>query len=165
MFLVVPNLIIPERCCDLIALYQKYNNLAGQWRDTYPLLITPREDSLNIIDPLYLKKMKNYFCNFFNNYIHRIEIVKWPPNSFQSKHFDDARESTNLSSITYLNDDYEGGQTCVPSEKICINPKVGTTFFFDGKTYQHEVTPVKNGTRYTLAVCYTNNSRKRNKNI
>ena len=40
-------------------------------------------------------------------------------------------------------------------QKLCVNPKTGTTFYFDGRKYEHEVKPVKNGTRYTLAIWYT----------
>ena len=93
-----------------------------------------------------------------------MEIVKWPTNSFQAKHFDRDQfsgESSGLASITYLNDDYEGGQTCIVDEKLCVNPKTGTTFFFDGKKYEHEVKPITNGIRYTLALWYTNDSNCR----
>ena len=146
MFLIVPNLLELSMCSNLINSYQKNINLAHKWRDTYPLLVKPTKDYLDI------------FCRFFNNYIDRMEIVIWPENSYQEKHFDEYpynNYQSGLASITYLNDDYEGGQTCIVDQKLCVNPKTGTTFYFDGRKYEHEVKPVKNGTRYTLAIWYT----------
>ena len=149
MFLIVPNLLEFNMCSFLIDAYQKNSNFALKWRNYYPLLTKPSEEISNI------------FCSFYNNYIERMEIVKWPENSYMEKHFDVSQvggKSSGLTSITYLNDDYEGGQTCIVDEKLCVNPKIGTTFFFDGQKYQHEVKPIKTGTRYTLSIWYTNDS-------
>ena len=149
MFLIVPNLLNSNTCSILINSYQKNSNFATKWKSYYPLLTKPSEEISNI------------FCSFYNNYIERMEIVKWPENSYMEKHFDIhpyKNYQSGLASITYLNDDYEGGQTCIVDEKLSVNPKTGTTFFFDGKKYQHEVKPIKNGTRYTLSIWYTDYS-------
>ena len=156
MLFILPNSFTSDQCSFLIDLYEKNNHLAGEWRDTYPLALAGPKGTVSFIDSSILEQMKNYFCNFFNNYIHRMEIVKWPTDSFQPPHFDTSKSYTSLASITYLNDDFQGGQTCMESEKLCVNPKTGTTFFFDGQRYEHHVTPVKNGTRYTFAVWYAN---------
>ena len=161
MFLIVPNFFELNKCSYLIDLYQKNINLVTKWRDTYPLLIASRDDGRQLINFSVLKELQKGFCGFFNNYIERMEIVKWPSDSFQDKHFDHSRTYTSLASITYLNDDFEGGQTCVEDERLCVNPKTGTTFFFDGQKYEHNVTHVKNGTRYTLAIWYTDNPTHR----
>ena len=54
-----------------------------------------------------------------------------------NEHNDDSRESTNLVSITNLNDDFEGGEHFVDDsgekEKLDILPKTGKTIAFDGK--------------------------------
>ena len=156
MLLILPNSFTSDQCSFLIDLYEKNNHLAGEWRDTYPLLIEPRDDDKNIIDSSILKEIKSLLCGFFNNnYIRIMEIVKWPTNSFQGKHFD--KPINSLASITYLNHNFEGGQTCVEGEKLYVNPKVGTTFFFEGQKYEHNVLPITNGIRYTLAVWYTKN--------
>jgi len=69
-------------------------------------------------------------------------------------HFDEARESTNLTSITYLNEGYLGGETAFDNGVI-IKPKIGKTVFFDGKKYLHGVNPVTKGKRFVLAIWYT----------
>jgi len=148
MFLIVPNLIDLKMCSSLIDTHQKNINLVRKWRNTHPLLCKPS------------KEIENIFTRFFpHQYVQRMEIVKWPTNSFQAKHYDEDQiggDSSGLASITYLNDDYEGGQTCIVDEKLCVNPKIGTTFFFDGKKYEHEVKPITDGIRYTLALWYSN---------
>ena len=76
-------------------------------------------------------------------------------------HNDDSRESTNLVSITNLNDDFEGGSHFVDDsgekEKLDILPKTGKTIAFDGVKYKHGVREVTKGTRYTLAIWYSDN--------
>ena len=114
MFLIVPNLLEFNMCSFLIDAYQKNSNFALKWRNYYPLLTKPSEEISNI------------FCSFYNNYIERMEIVKWPENSYMEKHFDVSQvggKSSGLTSITYLNDDYEGGQTCIVDENYALIQK------------------------------------------
>ena len=154
MFVVVPDHVSKENCSYLIDIFKNlYKDRGLPWRDTVRLNLADygepdRDEFINYLSEL--------FCQYFQNYIEMIEVVQWPEHSYMKEHFDTARESTTRASITYLNDDYEGGQTCVSSEKFCVNPKVGTTVFFDGQKYKHCVKEVKNGTRYTLAIWYTN---------
>ena len=85
-----------------------------------------------------------------------MQITVWPTGSKQKTHVDSARESTVLTSITYLNDDYEGGETYFENG-ITISPKKGKTVFFDGIKYPHGVNTVKNNKRRILAIWYSNN--------
>ena len=59
-----------------------------------------------------LIKDLNYIAKLLNNsmfeYTH---LVKWPLKCYQPLHRDFAYEHTTLSSILYLNDDYDGGET------------------------------------------------------
>ena len=73
-------------------------------------------------------------------------------------HYDNARPSTSLVSITTLNDDFSGGEHFIQEkkEKLEFIPEVGKTIVFDGKKYKHGVREVTKGTRYTLATWYTN---------
>ena len=84
-----------------------------------------------------------------------MQFTFWPPGSLQDSHFDDTRDTTILTSITYLNDDYEGGQTYFENG-IVVNPQKGKTVFFDGKKYKHGVSKIIQGNRYVCAFWYTN---------
>ena len=71
-------------------------------------------------------------------------------------HFDNADPYTAVASVTYLNDDYEGGETIIrPAGEgssrfdTVIRPRIGRTVFFNGVRSFHAVSPIV-GTRYTL---------------
>mgnify|MGYP003320930537 CR=1 FL=1 len=122
---------------------------------------------------MYYKDIEKTFKFCVDDYIHFHDNIKsteytdfrinrYGQGGFMKSHIDNIHHShgqkqgyPHLTSLIFLNDDYEGGQTCVPSEKFCVNPKVGTTVFLDGQKYKHCVKQVKNGTRYTLAIWYT----------
>jgi hypothetical protein len=89
-------------------------------------------------------------------------IVRWLPGQFQMPHADkelhegpDAGEPNDfphydLSSLFYLNDDYEGGELYFPKQGVKFKPKKGAAYFFPGDMqYIHGVTEVKGGIRYT----------------
>jgi hypothetical protein len=89
-------------------------------------------------------------------------IVRWLPGQFQNPHADkelwdgpDAGKPNDfpwydLSSLFYLNDDYEGGELYFPNQEIKFKPKRGAAYFFPGdKNFIHGVTEVKSGIRYT----------------
>ena len=89
-------------------------------------------------------------------------IVKWLPGQFQKPHADkelhegpDAGTPNDfphydLSSLFYLNDDYEGGELYFPLQGVQFKPKKGAAYFFPGdKNYIHGVTEIKNGLRFT----------------
>ena len=82
-----------------------------------------------------------------------LQIVKWPSNSYQNLHLDKTSNKTVLTSITYLNENYSGGETYFKDGTI-IKPKTGRTLIFDGMYYVHGVKTIKKGTRYTLPVWY-----------
>lgn len=89
-------------------------------------------------------------------------IVRWLPGQFQHPHADkELHEGPDaglpndfpyydLSSLFYLNDDYEGGELYFPKQGIQFKPKKGAAYFFPGDmNYIHGVTEIKSGIRYT----------------
>ncbi|CAB4145186.1 Oxoglutarate/iron-dependent dioxygenase [uncultured Caudovirales phage] len=58
----------------------------------------------------------------------------------------------DITSVCYLNDDYEGGELCFDLLGIKIKPKAGTLVFFPTpKRYKHCVTTVTNGQRFSVS--------------
>jgi hypothetical protein len=90
-----------------------------------------------------IKTIKNVNDKLF---ISHTEIVKWPTNTAQGAHFDFS--FAPCTTILYLNDNYEGGETFL--EKKIITPKKGNLIFFKGKTIEHGVKKITKGTRYTI---------------
>jgi hypothetical protein len=89
-------------------------------------------------------------------------IVKWLPGQLQRPHADkELHEGPDaglpndfphydLSSLFYLNDDYEGGELYFPLQGVQFKPKKGAAYFFPGdKNYVHGVTEITSGLRFT----------------
>jgi hypothetical protein len=152
-FIMVDNLLTTKECQYCIDFFNKEGDLP-EWRDTFPK---------NIDGILQLKHITNKLVTFAkNNFDFPLEygwaeIVKWGTGSKQPAHYDnnDVRTDfrTVLTSITYLNDNFDGGHTFLSNEFEVI-PKAGRTIFFDGKYFLHGVTPVTKNVRYTLPIWY-----------
>ena len=152
MILIEQNLFDKNICESLIKLTVENEEKATPFRDIKVI-------DLIDIDPIFTKKIINYFTNFLGKrgitaYPEKIEITIWEINSKHDMHFDMARDSTNLTSITYLNEDYLGGET-IFENGIIVKPEIGKTVFFDGKKYLHGVSPITEGKRYVLPIWYT----------
>jgi len=112
--------------------------------------------NINEIGPQFLKDKINQAGRDINNsVIDWFEIVKWPsPNIGKALHLDMASASTILSSIIYLNDNYEGGHTYF-EDGTTFAPLTGRAIFFDGQYYCHGVSSISKGPRYTVATWFT----------
>ena len=78
----------------------------------------------------------------------------WPDGS-QKNHPTSFR---TWSAIFYINDDYEGGEIEFPLKKFTYKPKSNSLVVFPSTSeYLHGVKEVTKGTRYTVAIWYTQN--------
>jgi predicted 2-oxoglutarate/Fe(II)-dependent dioxygenase YbiX len=58
--------------------------------------------------------------------------------------------------LVYINDNYEGGHINFPNQNFGFKPKAGDLIIFPGNNaYQHEVTEVISGKRYTMPSWYS----------
>lgn len=70
-------------------------------------------------------------------------------------HQDLGVSSRVLSTVSYLNDDYEGGEIEFRHSNVKIKPERGSIVFFPSNfLYVHEVMAIKNGTRYAMPHWY-----------
>ena len=144
--LIYDNLFTEDECNFAIDFYKNLEHEAEKFRDVYPLSIL--ENEMNNIQTKLSKISKE-----FNAQIDWIQIVKWPIGSYQNLHFDLDSDETTLSSITYLNDNFDGGRTYFEDGTTFI-PKKGRSIFFDGQYYKHGVSKVENNIRYVVATWY-----------
>ena len=144
--LIYDNLFTEDECNFAIDFYKNLEHEAEKFRDVYPLSIL--ENEMNNIQIKLSKISKE-----FNAQIDWIQIVKWPIVSYQNLHFDLDSDETTLSSITYLNDNFDGGRTYFEDGTTFI-PKKGRSIFFDGQYYKHGVSKVENNIRYVVATWY-----------
>lgn len=145
MIQIVDDFISDTDCQDLI--YYFNNGKPNEWdRHTY----------VEITDELKQNKFKYIFDKLTKHTGYQEDwshVVKWDDDAKQDLHYDTSSEKTIYSSITYLNDQYLGGQTYF-EEGTIIKPIKKRTLFFNGMKYKHGVMPVKKGPRYTLATWY-----------
>lgn len=84
------------------------------------------------------------------------DLVKWPAGSSLGRHVDNAQnfdQHRRISSVLMLNDLYAGGSH-VHGEGEIVTARTGRMLIFPS-WIPHAVTPVAQGTRYTLASWYT----------
>ncbi len=141
--IIIDNFLSKVECDNLINYYKANEKFSKQWRDVYPL-------ACNVED---IKSKLNVISKEYGAEVDWFEIVKWPIGSKQDLHFDMAKKDTVLSSIIYLNDNFEGGQTYF-EEGTIFKPKMGRVLFFDGQYYKHGVNMVKQNIRYVVASWY-----------
>lgn len=93
-----------------------------------------------------------------------LQLVRWVPGNEQHPHADSQNQDgtphpydwRDYASVTYLNDEYNGGLIYFPDHNIELKPVPGTMVTFPGTTeYMHGVSKVLSGTRYTMASFWT----------
>tara|TARA_R100001015_G_C4526697_1_gene94201 strand:- start:70 stop:558 length:489 start_codon:yes stop_codon:yes gene_type:complete len=156
MFVILPEHISSLICVKTIDIYKNNEDSRETHRDTK--LIDSRAIGQDFFKKTLLQ-INNIAVSLYgkDTYIEMAQIVEWPNGSNQPPHCDLARGGTKSTSITYLNDDFEGGETYFTQQDLIIKPKRGKTVFFDGKKFEHGVQKITKGIRYTLAVWYSKN--------
>ncbi len=160
VFLVDNVLSIDE--CDYCIDYFKINrneNNTQNWRNTTTMLLNLQDKKLKTI----VEKITQFVHFNYNNEIKYDygQIVMWPTGTNQFEHTDvplpNKKDSVSLTSISYLNDDFEGGQTFFEHNNNFVVPVKGTTVYFDGQKIVHGVNKITKNTRYTLPIWYKKN--------
>ena len=168
MFIILPDHVPSTVCSEMIEIYENNKDkevypgcdMVQHWRGTDLIQLNEISNNDDKITCKYLTRfVNNTAVNFLgiNTFIEGAQLVKWPVGSNQPFHHDDTREKTTFTSVTYLNDDFEGGETYFTSEDLMVKPKVGRTILFDGKKFEHGVKKITSGIRYTLAIWYSSN--------
>jgi predicted 2-oxoglutarate/Fe(II)-dependent dioxygenase YbiX len=119
------------------------------------------EDQKSISSSLYeaLDKSANHYTNVLypfagqniKNREYNIHLLKYGVGGFLPAHQDHGVSSRVLSTVMYLNDDYEGGEIEFVNSGVKIKPPAGSVIFFPSNyLYVHEVHPITSGFRYSL---------------
>ena len=148
------NVLSKKECSDLINIHKEY------FKKELPIQIKKYHNKTEIISiegiMLWEKILRKVYAKVihlaknYNNklYVSHSEIVRWPNGSSQAPHYD--FDFNPYTSIIYLNDDYEGGQTFIKNKPI--TPKKGKMVLFTGSKIQHSVGQITKGERYTIAI-------------
>ena len=96
------------------------------------------------------------YCKRFNihdlRYWEAFNFIKYEPgHHFQEHHDHGYSYNCTVSLVTYLNDDYEGGEIFFRLQGIDYKPKAGDTVLFPSNfMYPHQAKVVHSGTKYSL---------------
>jgi hypothetical protein len=149
--------------CNLLVDYMKETDELGLWTQT------PDEFYRNRIEEIFLvrdEKVKTILHRLYydlKSYMaddleaDAFHLVKWPLGMSLGAHYDDEFfPYRKMSVVVYLNDDFEGGETCFIHQKKLMEPRTGHAIIFPGtEPYAHFVATVTSGTRYTVAGFFT----------
>jgi hypothetical protein len=85
----------------------------------------------------------------------KIHVAKFEVGLGMHEHFDENRPN-DIAVLTYLNDDYVGGEIYFPEYDIYIKPEPGDLLTFpDNPNFIHGVKAITSGTRFTAPQWYT----------
>ena len=150
---VIDNFLNKEETKFLINYYNSNESKTFVFGNTNPLNISLKDENLKFL----INKLNISAKKINNSQLDWLQIVKWKVSKGQDLHFDTASNQTTLSSILYLNDDFEGGETYYEDGTL-FSPVTGRILYFDGNYYKHGVKPITKGTRYTIATWYKKNA-------
>lgn len=148
--------LTPDECSELINIFKRHT--AGDWDQSKTVNLATIS---KIEDQHTLKHAINFIhahaCNIVKKtlYVEHVDLTLYSDDCGKSLHFDNSRNSTALASISYLSENFKGGETVFMG--LVVKPKIGTTLFFDGKKYLHGIKKVQDGERYALAIWYSQN--------
>lgn len=110
------------------------------WEDSYKAQLKPVEEYRNAFGLAPLKYWESF--NF----------VKYGPGQHFQVHSDHGYSYICvLSSVGYINDDYEGGELYFDKFNLKIKPKAGDLYLFPSSyIYSHSAMPVTSGTKYSI---------------
>lgn len=87
----------------------------------------------------------------------RPNILKYVSGGELPPHQDIGVSSRSLSVLSYLNDDYDGGEISFPQSNITLKPKAGSIVFFPSNfIYVHTIAKMKSGVRYAIPSWFHN---------
>jgi predicted 2-oxoglutarate/Fe(II)-dependent dioxygenase YbiX len=161
--IVLENFIEPK---DAEAVYNfaitinNFEKLSDHWdnRVLNAKGLRSNKDVYEIISK-YQIKLKNTIQNKFGFELDdkSPSIVIWRPGDVQAPHADKelldgtpVDYQSDVSSLFYWNDNYEGGEIYFPNQELKIKAKAGSAVIFPGdRFYAHGVTEVLSGKRFT----------------
>jgi hypothetical protein len=139
---VINNFLTKKECEDLIEKFKSLNGNYTSYKKRYLINLNnwPKEELfVNII-----KKFKKDDIK-----INNLEIVFWPIG--ESHEWHDDTIYYDVTTVTYLNEDYDGGRTIV--EDVEIKPETGKYVEFNSNK-KHMVTELISGERFVLLCWY-----------
>lgn len=153
---VEDNFLSPEECATIIGLYKKASEVITKPHCSYVPIGDPDAEHMpmkhELVEDIWFRQSV-ISKRLAGAVMQWAQIYKWKQGQKMGLHNDVASRHTVYTSVLYLNDDFEGGETQL-EDGTTIVPKQGRIFFYDGISYFHRVKQLNSGTRYTIASWY-----------
>lgn len=155
-FYVEDNFISPEECATLIGLYKNASEVITKQNFSYVGISDPDHEHMpmrhDLVEDIWIRQsvLATQLAGATTQWA---QVYKWSEGSKMGLHNDVASRHTMYTSVLYLNEGFEGGETQL-EDGTTIVPKTGRIFFYDGIHYHHRVKQLTKGTRWTLASWY-----------
>lgn len=159
-FISLEHLSIIQNFCYSLNQFKEIPNDNWDNRVCDNAILSQISPEVNMLLKEYQSKHKKVIEDFFNVelYDNVPSVVIWREGDGQSPHADKEQldgspnpyPENDIASLFYLNDGYSGGEIFFPLQKIQLKMKAGSAVFFPGdRFYQHGVTKVDSGKRFT----------------
>jgi hypothetical protein len=130
-----------------------------KWRGARVGYFETDDSHRNCQDFIYTKDMlgeRNSENTVNINFIGAFNMVKYGPGEKFNAHSDDGEPyRCTVSTVGYINDDYDGGDLYFDKFDINVKPEAGDLILFPSSyIYSHASIPVKSGIKYAI-VCMT----------
>jgi hypothetical protein len=111
-----------------------------------------------------LKQCMAHYQSMYNitmDYMEAINYVRYKPGQHFAVHSDSGFSyNCTVSSVMYLNDDYEGGELWFPFLDLTYKPKAGDIVIFPSTyIYAHASKPITSGVKYSAVTMFDWNDR------
>jgi Rps23 Pro-64 3,4-dihydroxylase Tpa1-like proline 4-hydroxylase len=154
-----------------------YGDVVFNWQKYFPEVKDIRKDDYYyketsaVSEVLYssLEKAFDHYSNTLYPFAgknikgreYNIHLLKYQEGGYLPAHQDQGVSTRVLSTVMYLNDNYEGGEIEFINSKIKIRPEAGSIIFFPSNfLYVHEVHPITSGFRYSMPHWYHNTKER-----
>lgn len=153
--MIINEFLTTDECDEIMELWHKTPFIdradkMGIWSYRVKWPVYPERILEKIVDKRL--EVSNMFFEP-NLDIDNLNITMWRPGDSQPPHTDNGAHNEfpqrKYTSIIYINDGYEGGNTFIPELNFSNKPRKGQLVSFPGIKYSHGVTEVKGGERYT----------------
>jgi prolyl 4-hydroxylase len=174
--LLVENLLDPDTCrhiievaehCHFAAAGILVNAIDADVRNSGILALNPREPIQQSTNNLLLSPVKvaqealhRYYGVQFPH-AETCSVLRYLPGQQYKRHVDNILLASrfqeveqgiptrDVSLVGYLNDDFEGGETCFDRQSLKVTPKAGSIILFPAYyTHPHQALPVRSGKKY-----------------
>jgi len=159
--IVIINNFLTNEECNILVKY--IDNLEVGWglsTEDRKMALNPESDEIKSLVTKCLNKAKEVF-NYDELYVAEYLLSFYSTEFHMEVHSDleDGKEHFEVSIVTYLNDEFTGGDIVFPKLNVRHSPKKGDIALFLSKPEQniHGVEQVTSGKRYVMPIWTTTN--------